>query len=409
MSNLFAAAAGNIHLLNTLQDIQSQLELINGGPVVPARKPTNPVSAQPPTNSPFTVVGNEGKFVIDITPPQNIVYPSQAQKNLAGAQNLKLAQVYYQLRCADDEAMSTGLITYGVQTQIHTEILMPNSFKFWQLRSQYANSTWTSWQPFTDPSVCGPIQVWSGVITSSDTSLVNQGSSYLGSSPLTQDGTSTKIDVAASVWHAGNENISYGAGSVDPGSYGLWYVFADDPARAGGNVIYQATSDVSVLVALDGRLYFGSITTASGGGGSGGGGGGGACCSGPTLITMADGSKKAQSDVRVGDQVLGIDGGIDNVVSIEMFAGMPCFTNTFDNGYVTSPISSRHPFKYFASGFVLNCDALVGDDLTSDKGTTKLSNRSYAGLFTVYGMALDRSFTFWADGMASHNSRFSGK
>lgn len=406
--DLVAAANGNVHLLRALQGIQDQFLVVNGGPAVAPLKLSTGAVVAPPL-SPFTVVGSQGKFVIDITPPQTIVQPSPLQKRLAGQFNIANAQVYYQLRSADDEAMSVNLVTYGQGTAVHIEILQPNTFKFWQMRSQYANSAWTSWQPFTDPSVCGPVQVWSGLITSTATSLVNQGCSYAGSSPLTQSGTSSQILVAATTWHAGSETLQYGAGSVDPGAFGLFYVYADDPARQGGSVLYVATSDVTDLVALDGRLYFGNITTASGGGGTGGGGGGGACVSGDSLITMWDGSKRPQRELWRGDRVRGIDGEIDTVVNVEMHAGMPCFINEFDNGIITKAFSSRHPLKYAGGGFGLNFEILPDEQFTTEHGVAKLKRKMLTFPQTVYAMTLDRSFTFWADGVGSHNARFMGK
>lgn len=103
---------------------------------------------------------------------------------------------------------------------------------------------------------------------------LNANGHFTGSNPLTQSGTSTTILVAASTvqWGAGQK--SYNSGSVNPGTYGTWYVYGDDPTFAGGAITFQATSTPSVLTAADGRIYFGSITTASGGSGSGSGGGG---------------------------------------------------------------------------------------------------------------------------------------
>jgi hypothetical protein len=92
---------------------------------------------------------------------------------------------------------------------------------------------------------------------------------------LSQSGTTTAIVVASGQLQFGSASVSYNGGSVDPGSYGVWYVYCDDPKYSGGPVIYVATQSVSALVANNGRLYLGKILTISSGGGSGGGGGGG--------------------------------------------------------------------------------------------------------------------------------------
>jgi hypothetical protein len=124
---------------------------------------------------------------------------------------------------------------------------------------------------------------------------------------------------------------------------------------------------------------------------------------------MWDGSKQPQVELWRKDRVRGIDGEIDNIVDIEMFAGIPCFINEFDNGILTHPFSSRHPLKYSGGGFGLNFDLLVGETFVTEKGVARLNRKLYAGSQTVYAMTLGRSFTFWADGVGSHNSRFQGK
>lgn len=103
---------------------------------------------------------------------------------------------------------------------------------------------------------------------------LNANGHFTGGNPLTQSGTSTTILVASNTIQFGAGQKSYNSGSVNPGTYGTWYVYGDDPTFAGGAVTYQATSTPSVLTAADGRIYFGSITTVSGGSGTGSGGGG---------------------------------------------------------------------------------------------------------------------------------------
>ena len=106
-------------------------------------------------------------------------------------------------------------------------------------------------------------------------SPVNAAQQLTVNATLSQVGTSTVIDVAASALVTAYKTTNYGTGSVDPGSYGTWFIFADDPQLAGGSVIFQATANQSDLTAAPGRVDFGSILTIPAGGGSGGGGGGG--------------------------------------------------------------------------------------------------------------------------------------
>lgn len=74
--------------------------------------------------------------------------------------------------------------------------------------------------------------------------------------------------------------VSYGSGSVDPGSFGgPYYIYADDPTFAGGSLSYQASLTQQNQAAANGRVLQGSITTSNGsaktGGGTTGGSGGG--------------------------------------------------------------------------------------------------------------------------------------
>jgi hypothetical protein len=110
---------------------------------------------------------------------------------------------------------------------------------------------------------------------SSKNNALNVTSFFTSSNPLSQSGVTTLILVGASSRRFGDGLRSYNSGSVDPGALGGWTVFADDPTFAGGAVTYQATQTNNTLSAADGRLNFGSITTAGGGGGSGIGGGDG--------------------------------------------------------------------------------------------------------------------------------------
>jgi hypothetical protein len=98
---------------------------------------------------------------------------------------------------------------------------------------------------------------------------------------VTQSGTSTAIvvnggaGVAGGTFWLGDLTISCYGATIDPGAYGTWYIYHDDPNLQGGPVQYQFTNSIIVLAQGFGRFYDGKITTTSGGGGSGGGTGGG--------------------------------------------------------------------------------------------------------------------------------------
>jgi len=104
---------------------------------------------------------------------------------------------------------------------------------------------------------------------------VNIAGTPTSSTGLSNDGISTVITVAAQSQQFGDGTISYSSGSVDPGSFGTWYIFADDPTFAGGAVTYQFSSTPQTQTATNGRVLFGKITTVSGSAKTGGGNTGG--------------------------------------------------------------------------------------------------------------------------------------
>lgn len=128
--------------------------------------------------------------------------------------------------------------------------------------------------------------------------------------PLSQpSGTSPSINVAAFSIIFGSNTIAFNSGSTNPGTYGTWYVYFDDPTYSGGAQTYHATANTQTLISNDGRIYIGSINTVFHAPivwGSGGGSGGGIirfCFSGNTLVMTKRGDV-AIKDVLVGDFVL---------------------------------------------------------------------------------------------------------
>jgi hypothetical protein len=111
--------------------------------------------------------------------------------------------------------------------------------------------------------------------TAFDLTPLNTSGTFTGASPLSQVGVTTAINIAASTMQFGDGQISFNSGSVNPGSMGTWYIYADDPTYSGGAVTYAFTNSQSATYAANGRIYFGKITTSGGGGGAGAGGGSG--------------------------------------------------------------------------------------------------------------------------------------
>lgn len=96
------------------------------------------------------------------------------------------------------------------------------------------------------------------------------------STVLSQDGTTSIIDIAGFVQKYARGSVAYNSGTVDAGSNtAKGYVFTVDPLYQGGPVVYQFTTTYDDQWNAPGTLQLGGITLSGGGGGSGGGNGGG--------------------------------------------------------------------------------------------------------------------------------------
>jgi hypothetical protein len=109
-------------------------------------------------------------------------------------------------------------------------------------------------------------------VTGLNVQPVNSAQQLVSAATLSQVGTSTVIDISASALSFPNKLVNYNAGSVDPGAYGTFFIYAIDPNYNGGAVTFLATQNQSDLSSQNGIVVFGSIATLPAGGGSGGGG-----------------------------------------------------------------------------------------------------------------------------------------
>jgi|SRR5579859_5458946 len=383
-----------------------QLGISDGFQDDPSQVP--PAKTAPPPAS-FTVTGVDGKFEIQITLPQDVQPQTVTlyQASFGADMNRVRAPILHQIQSATGVLFDAAskVTTYGPTPETSLSITNPNVTLFWRLRSSYDGANWNDWQIFISAAVCGPVGVNSGLMRSGSISIANTATTPNGGSPLTQQGVSMQINVAASLWKAGSQTINYNSGSVTPGSYGKFYVYADDPARAGGSVIFVATSNVSDITAADARIYFGVITTAAGGGGSGSGGGGGSCCIGRVMVEMADGSQRRQDSLRPGESVAGPDWP-DEIASLELFPNQPCFSFELENGVVHAGCSSSHSLKRHAAGWETAFEIQVGDILETRKGPGRVKKKSFIGNHTVYKMVLARNRVFIGDGVTNHNATY---
>lgn len=274
---------------------------------------------------------------------------------------------------------SDGKVTvYGPSTVLNYDITDPATTKYWRVKSKFENSDFCDYIYFQNPQTCGPVAIYSGVLRNSSLNLNSAATTPTGTNPCTQDGVTTNIKVAASTWKAGDQTLAYNSGAVDPGSFGTWLIYAKDPQRTGGTVVFLATAVSADITSDNANIYFGKITTAGGGGGTGGDAGGGTCCRAGVPYKRFDGTDQDCSTLRLGDDLRGVDGGPDIIQRITLHPARPCFRLEFD-----------------------------------PQG--RLIKKEYIGDFTVYEIELDRSHTYLAgangiiDGAAStHTIQYAG-
>jgi len=112
------------------------------------------------------------------------------------------------------------------------------------------------------------------------TSLAFNKSSVQSTTTLTATdaGSDVTITIAAHNVVYDNGSVAYNSGSINGLAFlTKYYVYTDDPTKAGGAVTYLASLVSTDMVTNSGRYYLGSITTGADGAGpeSGGFGGGG--------------------------------------------------------------------------------------------------------------------------------------
>lgn len=422
-----AASAGNPQLRAYLQSLEGDVDAIHSHLGTNRQlRPGKNVKAPDLANATLAVV--DGKYVLDIIPSAFSAAVTRKQANRRfDTENLQQAQqrfgaagpyLLHQIQTSTTTLFDLAgtVATYGGDNgdpALHWEIHDPNTAKYVRFRSRFSNSTWNAWQYLAPSGTCGAQQVYSGVLRSLANNVVNQALTFTGANPLTQVLLTKQIAVAASIWTVGSfPSVNYSSGSVTPTGYGLYYVYADDPRKAGGAVTFLASLDVADTTADDGRIFFGKITTAAGGGGTGSGGGSGACCIGECEILMADGSIKLQKDIRKGDLLMGADGMPERVELVELIAARPCFTLGAEGGRQLRGCSSEHPLRGAGGQWEQVFNLLQGDGVAvwqnRKRALAEIQEKRLLGNRTVYRMKLSRSQTFIADSFVCHNQAFKG-
>lgn len=374
---------------------------------------TNPSTVAPPQAAQFNVVGIDGKFVVFVTNPQSIVPLSVAilQAQISAGSNSANSPILHHLQSATtlNFDQSSNLKDYGISSQLVWTDQDPNITRFFRLQSSYDGKNWNAWQFFSSAGQCGPVGVWSGLLrTAALCYLDSVAMTSDGSIAVSQDGSTTAIEIAAKLWNVGTEQISYDAGSVDPGAYGFYYIYGIDQQKAGGAITYLATQNPGDLTAQDGTIQFGTITTVSGGGGTGGHGG--YCCVRGVMVEMHDGTKKPAEQILKGDLLLSPELLSPNAApevaqeDAEMIPAQPCFAFTLDNGIQFGGASAGELIR--SNGhWVKLTDLAVGDAVDTKRGAAHVATKTFLGERTVYRLRLDRSRRYLGDEVILHNMK----
>jgi hypothetical protein len=375
-----------------------------------ADNPTRaPQPVPPPPAAAFNVTGIDGKFLIAVANPQDVnpLTPTIAQIRARSGVNTAGTAILHNLQSGTDINFdnNSGVTDYGTSSQLAYEIQDPNQTKFFRMRSSFDGQNWNDWQLFSSVETCGPVGVWSGLLRTPSLAMVNSAAQTVdGINALSQVGVTTAIAIAGKQWNVGPQKITYAGGTTDPGVFGKFIVYAVDTRKAGGVVTYLTTQNVGVLAAQDGIIIFGTITTAGGGGGTGSGGG--SCHVAGTPLEMFDGSFKDASEIVKDDELRATDGGKEIAQQdAEPIANVPCFSLEFDNGVTVRGVSSTEPIQLANDTFINVFDSMKGQQFKTRAGIGTLATKTFIGNRLVWRQRLDRTKTFWADGLGSHNMK----
>jgi hypothetical protein len=104
---------------------------------------------------------------------------------------------------------------------------------------------------------------------------VNTSATPAGATSLANDGVSTAVSVSAVSQQFGDGLINYGSASFDPGAFGTFYAWYNDPTFTGGTLVPQFSTSPVNQTAGNGVVPLGKIISVGGSAKTGGGNTGG--------------------------------------------------------------------------------------------------------------------------------------
>lgn len=222
---------------------------------------------------------------------------------------------------------------------------------------------------------------------------------------LAQSGTTTTINVNAGTFYLGNITLNFNSGSVNPGSYGTWYVYFDDPGYGGGAVTFQASTNPLVTSQAPGRFYVGTITTASGGGGGGGSGGGGGCCLHESqMIELADGREIPAREL-TSDMILLSHEGPVAITELRFLPHREWYKVRLDNG-VELFVAGDHRFLDDDFNQLRTWDLKLGQRVRARNGYAIVTGLDVLWEYgTKVAIEVAEPHTYYVQGILSHNKQ----
>lgn len=385
LGELEGAAKGNPPLRRVLQTIQAWatgFEVATGiNPLAPAHAGKRKLA--PPPLADMVVTGVDGHYAVDITNPTTT------------------PGILHEIKAATTVPIgkSLDIITIGPTGDLQIDILDPGTTRYFQLRSKFPNSDYNQPQIFQAVS--------SGLLTGDNLSASNTTMTPTSNGPLlTQDSTTAVIVVHPFTMVMGSNNVGYGGGDVavddegNPITFGTYYVYTLDAAKAGGAVTWQATQDLARARAHDDAVILTTPITLSvyGGGvtfpvGMGGGPAAG------TLVTMSDGvTTRAVELLLAGDDILGLDGVETLQAAPTSVATVPSFTITTVSGKAIT-LSGDHNLQLGAGGRATVTDVVPGDNINTVDGQEQVTSKVLAGNVTVYRLSLSKNHFHTGNGI----------
>ena len=381
----------NVDLRDMLSRIIDQINVFSssmGVDVVAAQQAKHSQRTQVPQLASMTVTGDDGHFSVQIFSPFDVN-----------------GEVYHEIQSSATPTFTTSLTleTYGPSPATARIINLPASTRYWRWRSKYADSPFNAWQNY-------PTAVYSGTIRSITTASLNVRQ-LVGESPIVQVDTSRTLTILPFTMRLGEVEVNYDGGSLIVDDYDTYYIYFADPNKVGGVVNFQASTSPFDAQSDDGNVILGVIAVTAQGGGLGMDAlrpFQSSCVIGASVVTLYGGATKLASAVGVGDVLLGVDGGAETVVRVEILESRPCFGLTTQSG-LTLQGGCAHHLIYCGAG---GCQPLSmiqpGDQIlirsdTENQVDYVLTKPLVPGLQTVYRFITDRTRTYLVDNVWSRD------